>query len=158
MIVPNCSQIHTGKPYRPYILLAKDRYTPEDEGPFTLDEFNHAIDTLKRNKASGTDEPITELFKNIQPHNKAKLLDLYNQIYDEERIPDHFNEALVVQIHKPGEIPEHFANYRPIAFLNTTYKIFAKMLQERLRSTLDHKIVEFQFGYRQRKSTAEPSL
>ena len=94
----------------------------------------------------------------MQPHNRAKLLDLYNDIYEQERIPDHFNEALVVQIYKPAKIPEHFASYRPIALLNVTYKIYAKMLQGRLRSTLDHKLVEFQFGYRQGKSTAEPIL
>ena len=30
------------------------------------------------------------------------------------------------------------------------------MVQERLRNTMDHRIVDFQFGYRRGKSTAEP--
>ena len=92
----------------------------------------------------------------MMPTNRERLLKLYNEIYDKEEIPDHFSEALVVQIYKPGKIPEHFASYRTIALLNITYKIYAKMLQERLRNILDHRIVEFQFGYRQGKSTAEP--
>ena len=88
--------------------------------------------------------------------NRARLLTLYNNIYHTEEIPDHFNEALVVQIYKPGKVPELYSSYRPIALLNITYKIFAKMIQERLRNSLDDRLVEFQFGYRRGKSTAEP--
>ena len=132
-------------------------YTPlPDEPPFTLDELNNAIDTLKRNKTGGPDELITELFKDMNTDTRTRLLVLYTEIYHTEVIPDHFNEALVVQIYKPGKIPENYSSYRPIALLNVTYKIFAKMLQERLRQTLDTKIVDFQFGYRQGRSTAEP--
>ena len=98
----------------------------EDIGPFTIEELNQAIDTLKRNKAGGTDELITELFKDMRPTNREKLLHLYNEIYDREEIPDHFNEAMVVQIYKPGKTPELFSSYRPIALLNITYKIFRK--------------------------------
>ena len=127
-----------------------------DEGPFTIEELNQAIDTLKKNKTGGPDELITELFQDMNPANRTRLLELYNEIYDTESIPDHFNEALVVQIYKPGKVPENYSSYRPIALLNITYKILAKLIQERLRTSLDERIVEFQFGYRRGKSTAEP--
>ena len=73
-----------------------------------------------------------------------------------EIFPDHFNEALVVQIYKAGKTPENYASYRPIALLNATYKILAKLLQNRLKEALDDRIVDFQYGYRQARSTAEP--
>ena len=127
-----------------------------NEGPFTKEELDSAIDGLRRNKAGGPDELITELFKDLDNTNRTRLLELYNQIYDEEHIPEHFNEAHVVQIYKPGKPPEEYSSYRPIALLNITYKILAKMVQERLRASIDDKIVPFQYGYRRGKSTAEP--
>ena len=114
-----------------------------DSDEFTIEELNEAIDNLKRNKTGGPDGLITELLKDMDNHNRTKLLALYNEIYRTETIPDHFNEALVVQIYKPGKIPENYASYRPIALLNITYKILAKMLQKRLRDELDERIVPF---------------
>ena len=62
----------------------------------------------------------------------------------------------MVQIYKNGKTPELYSSYRPIALLNVTYKIFAKLLQNRLRETLDDRIVDFQYGYKKGRSTAEP--
>ena len=39
----------------------------------------------------------------MSPLNRGKLLGLYNEIYEQERIPDHFNEATVVQIYETGK-------------------------------------------------------
>ena len=127
-----------------------------NEGPFTKEELDSAIDGLKRNKAGGPDDLVTELFKDLDGDNRTKLLELYNQIYNQEMIPAHFNEAHVVQIYKQGKPPEEYSSYRPIALLNITYKILAKMIQERLRNSLDDRIVPFQYGYRRGRSTAEP--
>ena len=127
-----------------------------DYGAFTIEELNTAIDSLKTNKASGPDELIGELFKDLDDTNRARLLHLYNEIYHSEEIPDHFNEALVVQLYKTGKTPELYSSYRPIALLNVTYTILAKLLQSRLREALDDQIVDFQYGYRQGTSTAEP--
>ena len=127
-----------------------------EEGEFTLEELNAAIDTLKPNKAGGPDDIITELMKDLDATNRTALLQLYNDIYNTETIPDHFNEAMVVQIYKTGKTPELYSSYRPIALLNITYKILAKLIQRRLRDTLDDRIVDFQYGYRRGRSTAEP--
>ena len=97
-----------------------------------------------------------ELLKDLDNDNRNNILGLFNEIYHTTTIPDHFNEALVVQLHKPGKSPEHYSSYRPIALLNVTYKILAKLIQERLKRALDSCIVDFQYGYRQGRSTAEP--
>ena len=78
--------------------------TTPDEGPFTLEELHTAIDNLKRNKAGGPDKHVTELFHDLDRANRVRLLDLYNEIYATAQIPDHFKEAEVVQIYKPGKI------------------------------------------------------
>ena len=113
-------------------------------GPFTIEELNQAIDTLQPNKAGGPDELIIELFKDMDDDNRHSLLNLYNEIYECTHIPEHFNEALVVQLYKSGKTSEHYSSYRPIALLNVTYKVLAKLLQDRLRNALDCRIVDFQ--------------
>ena len=132
-------------------------YPPSlDEGPFTIEKLNRTIDTLHPNKAGGPDELISELFKDLDNDNRHNILWLYNEIYENQNIPDYFHEALVVQLDKPGKSPEHYSSYRPITLLNVTYKIMAKLTQERLGTALDSRIVDFQYGYKQGRSTAEP--
>ena len=97
-----------------------------EDGPFTTEELNTAIDNLKTNKASGPDELIGGLFKDLDAANRERLLDLYNNIYETETIPDHFNEALVVQLYKNGKTPKLYSSYRPIALLNVTYKLMTE--------------------------------
>ena len=129
---------------------------PQEQGPFTLDELDEAIDGLKKNKAGGPDGLITEIFQDLNQNNRRNLLELYNEIYETEQLPEKLNEAMVIQLYKPGKTPELYSSYRPIALLNITYKILAKMLQNRLREALDDRIIPFQFGYRKGRSTAEP--
>ena len=146
------------KPLPPQLTACAPPIYPEtmEYGQFTIEELNTVIDSLKTNKAGGPDELISEMFKDLDDVNRPRLLQLYNEIYHTEHIPDHFNEALVVQLYKTGKTPELYSSYRPIALLNVTYKIFAKLLQNRLREALDNRIVDFQYGYRQGRSTAEP--
>ena len=47
-------------------------------------------------------------------------------------------------------------NYRPIALLNVTHKLFANIIHVRLYETIDDRISKTQFGFRKNKSTAQP--
>ena len=62
---------------------------------------------------------------------------------------------MIAAIYKLGKDPRDPANYRPIALLNVSCKILAKMLQTRLLETLDPHLVPQQFGFRPGKSTAD---
>ena len=53
-------------------------------GPFTLDELNQAIDTLKPNKAGGPDELIIKLFKDLDEENRHRVVGLHNDIYEKK--------------------------------------------------------------------------
>ena len=45
--------------------------------------------------------------------------------------PEHLNKANVITIFKKGNVSD-MENYRPIALLNTIYKIYAALLRNRL--------------------------
>ena len=65
------------------------------------------------------------------------------------------NDASVAVIFKKGST-ENPKNYRPIALLNTTYKIFASIIQRRMAEGMDKAIDEMQFGFRKGRSTSQP--
>ncbi len=53
-------------------------------------------------------------------------------------------EADVVKIFKKGNV-EKPENYRPIALLQSLYKIYAALLCNRLKDGLDHRICNNQY-------------
>ena len=63
--------------------------------------------------------------------------------------------AELVTLYKKGNV-EDPANYRPIALLNTICKLYAAILQKRLAAGLDEKLWETQYGFRKKRSTAQP--
>ena len=65
------------------------------------------------------------------------------------------NDANVAVIFKKGST-ENPENYRPIALLNTTYKILASIIQRRMAEGMDKAIDEMQFGFRKGRSTSQP--
>ena len=83
------------------------------------------------------------------------ILDILNDMWNLEAIPDEAEIARIVTIYKKGN-PEIPSNYRPIAFRQTLYKLYARNIQNRLANALDDRIWKTQFGYRRNKSTAQP--
>ena len=65
------------------------------------------------------------------------------------------NQADLAIMHKKGATDKPY-NYRPIARLSLSYKIFAKMIQVRLCNRLDDHLASQQYGLRKAKSTSQP--
>ena len=59
-------------------------------------------------------------------------------------------------IHKNKGSDSDPTAHRPIALLNTMYKVYAALIQKRLASIHDHNIRDAQFGFLSHKSTNEP--
>ena len=70
-------------------------------------------------------------------------------------MPDELAIANIVTIFKKGSV-EDPNNYRPIALLQTLYKLQAAMLRNRLIDALDQRINKAQYGFRAGKSTTQP--
>ena len=82
------------------------------------------------------------------------LLDTLNKWWREEDIPEEELKARVVLIYKKGNTANQ-DNYRPISLLNSTYKIFAAILQRRIAEAIDDELQPTQYGFRKNKSTAD---
>jgi len=109
---------------------------------------------LKRKKAPGPDGIPNEIWKEMDYINRIYLLKLLNEWYLNETIAEEDLLAHVVLIFKKGDT-SNLENYRPIALLNTFYKIFAALLQQRIEKAIDNYIQPNQYGFRKNKSTAD---
>ena len=132
------------------------RDTVEDEPPFTILELREVLYQQKTKKASGPDNIEVEILQLLDAEGEHLLLDVYNEAWMSGTIPHSWTEAWVVSIFKGKGSDTDPANYRPISLLNTTYKVYAAMLQKRLSKKFDHTLRPNQYGFRAAKGTRHP--
>ena len=60
-------------------------------------------------------------------------------------MPKQWDKAVVVAIFKKGDRLDP-SNYRPIALLDTCYKLYARVLQRRIADAVDDSIRKTQYG------------
>ena len=105
----------------------------------------------KNGKAVGPDEIPYEMYKNGGGVLIDRMTELFNRVWEEERVPREWNESRVTLLHKGGyKRKDELKNYRPISLVNTVGKIFSAVLNERLRKWIEgHRVLgEEQNGFR----------
>lgn len=120
-------------------------------------EIKKALKELKNNKAPGQDGMTAEMLKNGGKIITNTLYTLMNQIMQEKKIPDSWNESITIILHKKGDRSD-LKNYRPITLLNILYKLFTKILTSRLTTKFDGYQSKEQAGFRKGFSTADHLL
>ena len=75
------------------------------------------------------------------------LQPLFNNIWDRKKIPDDWNQGIIIKIRKKGALSE-CSNWRGITLLSTPSKIVTKVIMKRLSLSVDHKLREDKAGFR----------
>jgi hypothetical protein len=128
---------------------------PEIEiSPPNYNEVCTIINKLKKSKAGGTDNIIPELIKQGGRTLKQKLHKLLIMTWEDEQLSDQWNEGIICPVYKKGD-RLNCTNYRPITLLNITYRIFAIILNKRLTLIIEEELSDFQFVFRQNRSTID---
>ena len=109
---------------------------------------------MKNNKTPGPDRITVELIKQLDKQNLEILLELLNECWEKQCIPETMTEANVASLFKKGDT-QNLAYYRPIPLLNYTYKIYASVIQQRLVARIDKYIHPTQYGFRAKRSTSQ---
>jgi hypothetical protein len=102
-------------------------------GPITREDFDWQVNQLRRGGAPGPDEVPYELLAAAPEAMKSALLESVNTILADGRPPPlEWLGGLVRFLHKPGGNPLDPGSYRPVCLLNTTYKVLAAIVNDRL--------------------------
>ncbi len=122
--------------------------------PPTRQETVDAINSLKNNKAAGLDGIQAELLKIESEELIDAMHEIVLKIWSTETLPDEWLEAALFPIHKKGD-KLACENYRGISVLPAAYKVFAKILYNRLSPHAETVIGEYQCGFRRDRSTTD---
>ena len=125
-----------------------------DVPPVTLEEVKASVNRLRKRKACGADDIPAELWSCGGDAACEALHRLISKIWEAERIPDQWKEALIIPAHKKGD-RKLCGHYRGISLLCATYKILSDILRQRLSPMAEEILGDYQCGFRQNRSTID---
>ena len=126
----------------------------QDVPPISLEEVRQSVNRLKSWKACGTDDIPGEFWKCGGDAACIALHRLITKIWELERLPDQWKEALIIALHKKGD-RKLCAHYRGISLLCTAYKVLSNILLQRLSPLVEDILGEYQCGFRKNRSTID---
>nr|ADI61818.1 endonuclease-reverse transcriptase [Bombyx mori] len=119
-----------------------------DELPdVSVDEIRLALRQLKNGKAPGDDGITTELLKAGGTPLLVELQKLFSHVIHRGRTPKAWNNSIVILFFKKGD-KTLLKNYRPISLLNHIYKLFSRVITNRLARRFDEFQPPEQAGFR----------
>ena len=133
----------------------KQNLTDFTEKPFTNKEWRDALAAMKNHKAKDEAGIIAEMLKDGSQRLLVVTLDVFNDILvGGVDAPLARRSAKLVVIFKKGD-PKAPTNYRPIAILPILYKLFSRMLCERMTPYIMKEQSVDQAAYRKHFSTED---
>ena len=120
------------------------------------DEILNSITSLKIGKSSGVDGIGAEFYITTVVEITPIMFKLFNQIFNSGIFPSSWGESIITPIYKSG-LQNDPNNYRGISVTTTLYKIFSRIINNRLYNWAEenHKIDEAQAGFRRGYSVTD---
>lgn len=113
----------------------------------SLEEIERSIDSMENRSAPGSDGIPYEFYKTFRDDVAPILVEICNDIGNSRAPPPaSHRQALTTLIFKKGERDE-MKNYRPISLTQTDYKIFTKVLTNRINPVARSVIDPWQTGF-----------
>ena len=105
------------------------------EGLITEEELLKAVRSMESNKSPGFDGLTTNFYKHFWPILSEKLTRVYNYAFRTGALTVSQRRGVISLLFKKGDRAQ-LKNWRPVALLNTDYKILTKALANRLQQVL----------------------
>lgn len=115
--------------------------------PITKEEIQQAIDQLKPGKSPGPDGFMAKFYNLFKEEVIPWLQEIMNNILEGNDPLKSWHQAIISLIPKDDAECPDVKNFRPISLLNVDYKIFTKVISERLKGVLNKLIGEDQGGF-----------
>ena len=118
-----------------------------EEDGIGIEEVTAAIAKLKGGKALGVWGISAEMLKAGGRAVAEWLQAIINLMWTKEEVPADWKKAVIVPIHKKGN-KMLCSNYRGIRLLSIPCTVYTRILDTRLRSRTENKVMEVQGGLR----------
>ncbi|KAE9419205.1 hypothetical protein Angca_009103, partial [Angiostrongylus cantonensis] len=117
-------------------------------------EIRHDISSVKNRTAPGPDRIRSEHLKNLPPVLVNILARLFTRYLYECKVPTQWKTSKAVLLFKKGDLHD-IGNYRPFCLLPVVYKLFTRVILNRIDRTLDEGQPCEQAGFRKGFSTMD---
>ena len=132
-------------------MATADSENNTNEDDITMGELLKAKKRIKPGKAPGGDGIYPEMIVNQSKEADKLLLNICQTAYKTKTIPADWNISTIIPIHKSGSTML-CENYRGISLLSVPGKVYARIIETRLRDRVEGKISECQSGFRPGRS------
>ena len=129
----------------------QDQQGTREEDTISSEEVRRIIKTLKRGKSAGHDKITPEMLKKLGTNGIEMLTAIVNKAWNKGEVPNDWRTGIIIPLHKKGDTT-NCNNYRGIILLSVTSKIYEKILDNKLRKTVEKDIHECQSGFRKGRS------
>ena len=117
------------------------------EDDISLEEVRIAVGKIKCGKAAGVDEVKPELIKYSGETGLRWLHRIISMAWNFREVPLDWRKGVIAPIYKKGD-KKDCNNYRPISLLSVPGKVYASVLEARLRSIVEEQLEDNQCGFR----------
>ena len=107
---------------------------------------------LTNNNASDRDDVLVEQLKNLRPKAHRWLLTMLIKCFMEIKIPTLWRQYKIIIILKPVKESAIPKSYSPISLLCHTYKLYVRMILNRITPTMEQHLIKEQACFRPGKS------
>ena len=113
----------------------------EERAPIAVEEVEVAILKLKNGKSPGICGINAEMLKAGRTVVVKRLHRIMSLAWENGQVPEDWRRAVIVPVHKKGSKVK-CENYRGISLLSIPSKAYARILDERIRSVTESKVLE----------------
>ena len=117
-------------------------------------DIRWALESITKNKASGGNGILVELFQILKDDAVEVLHSICQQIWKTQQWPQDWKRSVFIPIPKKGNAKE-CSNYHTVALISHTSKVMLKILQARLQQHVNHELPDVQAGFRKGTGTRD---
>lgn len=106
--------------------------------PYTVDEVDKGVSNTKYRKVAEMNRICSDFLKNLGPKARRWLAHLFSYIHSSGIIPKEWKVVKIIAILKPGKETTDPKSYWPTPFLSRCYKLWERLLIQRLQTMLEN--------------------
>ena len=126
--------------------MLSDTLTYNKPRSITVEEVKVCVQELKNGRAPGPGGIVADLIKNGGISLWKRIRELFNHCLEQRKTPKEFKQGYITSLYKKGDKKDP-DNYRGLCVTSTLSRLWAKILQKRLREEVGDKISEDQSGF-----------